>query len=320
MKTRARWIMSLGFAHRAAALFGALLVVACAVPDDEDVVWDSSGAGPVASAGAGGSGGGGGGGSAGGGSAGGGGDMIDADANPKRYVYAASDVFLFRMDVETLGPGVVVEKVGEFKIDPDRMIDIAVTADERIYGVTWSSGGSPSKLWGINKDTAKATLIAQIPGGANVGLTFGADGTLLGADKSGRTFRVDPATGEVTEIGVWGSGLGASGDIVGTADGKLYGFADVGGSASEAINSLVMIDPMTGAAEEVGLTGFDNLWGAGVWCGTFYAFRSDGDLLEIDVQTGKATMLASKIPGTQSGFSGAATPIFPAGMAGGICP
>jgi hypothetical protein len=235
-------------------------------------------------------------------------------------MYAASDVYLFRMDVTTLGPGVVAEKVGEFKIDPDRMIDIAVSADGHLFGVTWTSGDEPSKLWSIDKDTATPTFIAEIPGSANVGLTFMADGTLLGADKGGRLFSVDPDTGQTTDIGVWGGGLGASGDIVGTRDGKLYGFADAGGSASEAINSLVEIDPVTGAAAEVGPTGFDNLWGAAAWCGTLYAFRSDGDLLEIDVQTGKATMLASKIPGTQSGFSGAGVPVILSGTLGDICP
>ena len=300
--------------QRRAALFAALLLAACASPDDAYVLWDSGGSSSISGAG----------GSGGTGGVGGtsttGDDSAPEMEKPPRYMYAVSDVYLFRMDVTTLGPGVVAEKVGEFKIDPDRMIDIAISTDGTIYGVTWNSGDFPSKLWTIDKDTAAATFISELPGGANVGLTFMADGTLLGADKEGRLFRIDPPTGEATDIGTWGNGLGASGDIVGTSDGKLFGFADSGGSASEAINSLVEIDPVTGAAAEVGPTGFDNLWGAAVWCGTFYAFRSDGDLLEIDMKTGKGTMLASKILGAQSGFSGAGVPVTLPGTAGGICP
>jgi hypothetical protein len=315
MKPNAPCILISRSVQRRAALFAALLLAACAQPDDADVVWDSGGSSSISGAG---------GGSGGTGGVGGtspmGGDPNPEPEQPPRYLYAVSDVYLFRMDVTTLGPGVVAEKVGAFNIEPDRMIDIAISTDGTLYGVTWSSGDFPNKLWTIDKDTAAATFISEIPGGANVGLTFMADGTLLGADKGGRLFRIDPATGEATDIGAWGNGLGASGDIVGTSDGKLFGFADTGGSASEAINSLVEIDPVTGAAAEVGQTGFDNLWGAAVWCGTFYAFRSDGDLLEIDTTTGKATMLASKIPGTQSGFSGAGVPVSLPGTAGGICP
>jgi hypothetical protein len=304
--------------QRSTALVGALLLAACAQPDDEQVLVDGPGSGgstgSVASSSSGvGSGAGGFGGGMGAGGEGGGGLQA-------RYIYAHSDVELFRIDAATLGPNVVVEPVGKFNTDPDLMIDIAVTSDERIYGVTWHSDGGTSKLWEINKDTAAPTLIAEIPGLANVALTFDLKGTLLGADKGGRMFYVDPTNGATTDIGWWGNGFGASGDMVGVADGTLYGFADTGGSASEAINSLVKIDTVTGEATEVGLIGFDNLWGAAFWCGKVYAFRSDGDLLEIDVTTGKGTMLAAKIPVAQGGFAGAGvTPMAPFGTVGGVC-
>jgi hypothetical protein len=228
-------------------------------------------------------------------------------------------VYLFRIDVATLGPNVVVEKVGEFGVAPDRMIDIAVAQDGKIFGMSWSEGAAPNKLWAIDPETANPTYIAEVPGAANVALTFDVSGALLGADKGGRLFQIDPATAVTTEIGA-GNGFGSAGDLVGVANGTLYGFSDAGGSASEAVNSLVTIDPATGASTEVGLTGFANLWGAAFWCGKVYAFGSDGDIIEIDIKTGAGTLIASKIPAAKSGFYGAGvTPLSPLAPVGSGC-
>jgi hypothetical protein len=235
------------------------------------------------------------------------------------YIYASSDIYLYRIDTATLGPGVVVENVGTFGIVPDRMTDIAVSPSGVMYGITWHDGASPNKLWTIDANTAAPTYVADIQGSADVALTFTADGSLLGADKGGRMFRVDTTTGLSTDIGEWG-GLGASGDLVGSTDGALYGFADAGGSASEAVNTLVMVDEATGVASEIGSTGFANLWGAAFYCGTLYGFGADGDLLEIDVKTGQGTLLAGKIPSAKSGFSGAGASLSsPTGTVGGGC-
>jgi hypothetical protein len=294
--------------------------VACAEAESDPRAWSgpgdeltstTSGGGP-GEGGAGGAGQGSGGGGGSGGSGGGGEDV------QKQYIYACSDIYLYRIDTDTLGPNVVVEKVGEFGAVPDRMIDIAVTPGGKVYTMSWNEGASPNKLWEINPDTAEPKFIAEVPGSGNVALTFDADEALVGADKGGRVFRIDLTTGDTTDIGEMG--FGSAGDIVGVSDGTLYGFTDSGGSSSEAINSLVTIDRTTGAATEVGLTGFANLWGAAFWCGKVYAFGADGDLLEIDVKTGKGTMLASKIPVAKSGFSGAGvTPMAPPGTASGFC-
>jgi hypothetical protein len=309
------------FATRAFAGVFALSLAACAQAESDPLAWSGTGDEPTTTTAGGGPGAGGAGGAGqgsggsggvGGGVGGGGGEV------KKQYIYACSDIYLYRIDTDTLGPNVVVEKVGEFGTVPDRMIDIAVTPGGKVYTMSWNEGAPPNKLWEVNPDTAEPKFIAEVPGSSNVALTFDANEKLIGADKGGQVFRIDITTGMTTNIGEMG--FGSAGDIVGVVDGTLYGFTDSGGSSSEAINSLVTIEKTTGVATEVGLTGFANLWGAAFWCGKVYAFGADGDLIEIDVKTGKGTMLAQKIPSAKSGFSGAGvTPMAPPGTVAGMC-
>lgn len=198
---------------------------------------------------------------------------------PKQTMFSHSGDTLYRIDPKLLK----VEEVGQFWPNAPHMTDLAVTPDGKLYAI------SNNNLYEVNGLTAEVRWIVKVPGLTNVALTFDKDGSLLAADKSGGFRRVDPHTGQVTEIGTYGAGLGSSGDLVALADGRLYDMNDV--DAAKSNNELISIDPQTGVATTVGGTGFRMVWGLSFWGGTLYGFTRAGEFLAIDPQTGQGTLI-----------------------------
>ena len=198
---------------------------------------------------------------------------------PQQTMFSHSGDTLYRIDPKQLK----VEEVGQFWPNAPHMTDLAVTPDGKLYAI------SNNNLYEVNGLTAEVRWIVKVPGLTNVALTFDKDGSLLAADKSGGFRRVDPHTGQVTEIGSYGAGIGSSGDLVALADGRLYDLNDV--DAAKSNNELVSIDPQTGVATTVGSTGFRMVWGLSFWGGTLYGFTRGGEFLAIDPQTGQGTLI-----------------------------
>jgi len=102
--------------------------------------------------------------------------------------------------------------------------------------------------------------------------------------------RIDRATGSATLIG-GPLGVDAITDLTFTPDGTLYGWA-------EASDDLATIDLATGVATIVGVSGLDT-FGAGLAYDPandrllLAGDGSDGDLYEIDRETGAATVLST---------------------------
>lgn len=213
-----------------------------------------------------------------------------APYEPQQTMFSHSGDTLFRIDPKQLK----VEAVGAFWPNAPHMTDLAVTPDGRLYSI------SNNNLFEVNGLTAEVTWVAKVPGALNVALTFDKDGTLLAADKAGGLRRIDPQTGQVTELGTYGTDLGSSGDLVALADGRLYDVNDVGDAKSN--NELIRIDPSTGAATRVGSIGFRMVWGLSFWGGTLYGFTRSGEFVSIDPQTGAGSL----IQGTSHEFWGAA--------------
>jgi hypothetical protein len=199
--------------------------------------------------------------------------------DPPKVMYAHSGSELFRIDPTTLE----VTLVGSFNPNAPHMTDLAVTPDGQVYAL------SNNNLYRVDPQTAKVTWVAQVPGTLNVAMTFDIDGSLLAADKEGGFKRVDPTTGQITEVGSYGSGLGSSGDLVALADGSLYDVNDVGTAKSN--NTLVKVDPATGAAVTVGAIGFRMVWGLSFWGGTLYGFTRSGEFIAIEPATGEGTLI-----------------------------
>ena len=128
------------------------------------------------------------------------------------------------------------EKVGDFTCDDYKattgaanfsMTDLAVDQDEKLYGVT-SKAVLPLEIDGA---AVRCTAIWTLPEGTAsfMGLTFAPKGTLdaakevlVGADNTGKLWRIDAATGgAVTQIGSFGK--------VPATDGQGHSYGDYAG-------------------------------------------------------------------------------------------
>lgn len=170
----------------------------------------------------------------------------------------------------------------------DVMTDLAVTAQEELYGCSYGA------LYRIDPMTMIARRITTLSDVFN-GLTFVPRGmidpdeeVLVGVtNQGGNVYRLDVETGASHLIGSYGGGWVSSGDVV-AVDGEGM-FATV--NYFEGEDHLARVDPGTGAAtimeEPVGVEG---LWGLGYWGGVLFAFATNGKIVAIDVETGVGTV------------------------------
>jgi hypothetical protein len=200
----------------------------------------------------------------------------DADNTTQYIVYVHSRDTLFRMDPTTFE----LTTIGAFGTGMDFINDLAVTPDGTIYVI------SKTKLYTADPDTGVATYVADVPGVDNVALTFLPDGTLLASDDTGGVRRVDPATGQVTEVGALGNMFATAGDLVAVEDGTMYCLADKGpdGDAYDD-NWLITVNPGTGAGTAVKHIGFGQVFGAAFINGKLLAFTANGQIIEVDPST-----------------------------------
>jgi hypothetical protein len=199
------------------------------------------------------------------------------------YAHSSSDLY-------TVNPsGWTVTHVGAFA-SGDQMTDIAVTPDGNLYGISFTT------LYRIDKTTAHATRIGDVPGSSNNGLTFLPDGSLLAADSAGNLKRIDPASGAVTGVGNFQQSLSSSGDLVAVSSGTMFGVSSTspGGGDASASNVLIRVDTATGKATVVGPIGFGSVWGLAYVNAKVIGFTTSGQIIQIDPQTGAGTLLASR--------------------------
>ncbi len=207
-------------------------------------------------------------------------------------IYAHSPGELYVIDRTTFDLMVV----GSFGV-PDRMTDLAVTPDGRVYTISATSAGA--KVWRVDPRTAAATLVTTVPGTVSlVGLTFLLDDSLLGADGAGQVFRIDVATGQSALLGSYGMSLDTAGDLVvvsdGSASGVMFGISSKlpGGASAGTSNLLITVNPSTAAATPVGTgIGFGQVYGMAYVDGRVLAFTAAGQLIEIDRLTGGGRLL-----------------------------
>lgn len=207
-----------------------------------------------------------------------------SDAPPQvtqMYVHTADTLYV--MDDQTFS----LTLIGNFGLGTtDQITDLAVTPDDALYGI------SNTKLYKIDKDTAAATYVADVPGVANVGLTFLKDGTLLATDKAGGVRVVNPMTGAVNEVGSFGGGYATAGDLVAVNDGTMYAISDEGPVGDEYTNNwLLTVNTDTGVATGVGQIGYGGVFGVAYAGGHVYAFTNMGQVIEINRTTGAGSLI-----------------------------
>ncbi len=217
------------------------------------------------------------------------GDDDDTAGDWGYYMYAHTESDLY--GVEPSAPFTFTH-LGTF--DAPYITDLAIDIDGRMFATTFDT------IYEVDPQTLHCTAVASMGGESFFSLTALSDGRLL-AGSDTEIYRVDPDTGAISW---WGSmdPWEFAGDMVGLPDGLLYGLMyPTSGQAEHT--SLVVYDPGNGAVTEIGSTGAGAMFGVGFAQWTMFGFNTDGEMLEIDMATGAATVVAT--PGYD--FWGAAT-------------
>lgn len=205
-------------------------------------------------------------------------------------VFGHSADTLYRLDPETKE----VTVVGPFTGCTASIIDIALDADSNMYGTAFGS------LWSIDRATGACTHIAD--GSYPTSLSFVPAGTLhpteealVGFDDE-QYIRIDPQTGQITNLGTLSDGLRSSGDMV-SVEGQSYLTVFDNGECA-ATDCIVELDPATGdVVVNYGPLPYDQVFGLAFWAGRAYGFARSGVLFEIEFMAGSVTTTEIAIPG-----------------------
>ena len=213
-------------------------------------------------------------------------------------VYAHSGTTLYRMDATTLQAVAIGPMAG---IGTQSLTDLAIDKDDHMVGITLD------KLYAIDATNGTVTLVKDLSQSANgfTSLSYvptdlndpaSAD-ILVSANDQGDVYQIDPATGNATQIGSYGTvaqgKVISSGDLVGVRGLGIYATVNVG---METTDYLARIDPVTWKATPLGAgTGFSHIFGLGYWAGTFYGFidggAGAGKMVTIDQNSGAGTLI-----------------------------
>ncbi len=165
-------------------------------------------------------------------------------------------------------------------------VGIANVTDIAFHGPTLY-GVSFSQFLRLNPDTGAGIVIGAIGGGFTTnGLAVASDGIIYAGTTAGQLIRINPVTGAGVMVGNFGGGLTSSGDIAFDSNDVLYGALNSGGTVV-----LAQINRSTGAATPIGPTSLSTVYGLTFFCCRLYGTSSPGELVDINVATGKATVI-----------------------------
>jgi len=208
-------------------------------------------------------------------------------------VYMCSHDRLYRLDADTLElqpfPPFFVAGTSE------GMMDIAVDQYGRIFGV------SETALYRISTASGHAAIVGPLDR-TLTGLSFvpaallgqtGEDVLVATRGIDDALFRIDPATGDVTQLGFLGQGFKASDLVAVTGFGTAV---SVFGSPTANIDRLVRVSAPSVEGTSVGQIGFDRVSGLAFWKGRLLGVTFTGNILRIDPATGKGTLERTGLP------------------------
>lgn len=219
-------------------------------------------------------------------------------------VYAHSGTTLYHMNSVTLATTAINEMTG---LGDQSLTDLAIDKDDNVVGITLD------KLYSIDVTTGDAALIAELDLGNNnvTSLSYipedladpQSPDMLVAASDQGKVFRIDPATGDVEQIGDYGTAalgkIRSSGDLFAVRGLGVFASVDVG-TGAPGPDFLATIDPSNGwkATLRPNDTGFDRIFGIGFWGGVIYGFidlgaNKGGAMIQIDANTGVGTELST---------------------------
>jgi hypothetical protein len=210
-----------------------------------------------------------------------------------RRAWSESSSDLYAISPHSGTEDVLVGPIRNNAGQPIDITDVAYSSAERtLYGVSYDQL--------VRIDTEDCRLEEQSTRtayriGDGLGLLYetsalacDSSGNLYGGTVGGDLLRIDRDTGLATIIGPYGQNLVASGDLAFDSIGRLYGSATPAGGSSDV---LVVVSTSTGAANEIGPIGYDEVYGLFFIEDSLYGVTEDNELLSIDTATGRGTLI-----------------------------
>jgi hypothetical protein len=228
-------------------------------------------------------------------------------------VYAHSRDTLYSFSPRAL----VVTEIGPFNVasgEVPNVLDIALDNAGTMYAT------SRTALYSCDPMTATLTEIGPFGIADNElnALTFLAEGELgatevmIGATNEGNYYRIDTTTGAATLLGTYPDGWLSSGDIVSVAGLGTFATlkrmdyaADIAARitfAPDGTSTVTVIGPTRS-----GTSNYTQLFGVAYWGRSLYGFTNRGELLEIDKETGAATVVSTSTGAEQFWGAGVTT-------------
>ena len=217
-----------------------------------------------------------------------------SDAAVMTFVYAHTSSQLYKVDPDTLA----VMLIGNFTFaggGSDQITDLAIDKTGLMIGISFTS------VYRIDPSNAACTRLSQDLTGTFNGLSFvpatevgqtGPDVLVATRNSNGVVSRIDPMTGQTTQVGNMGN-FASSGDLVSIAGFGTVQTADNGVSADR----LVRLASNSFAATPIGNTiGYADIWGIAYWKDKIFGFTEAGQFITIDPQTGVGTLVQGNGP------------------------
>ncbi len=240
-------------------------------------------------------------------------------------LYAHSGSTLYRLDPENLSAS--PQTIGDFDCIAQKqggansMTDLAVAKDGKLYGVS-EVAAYPLTVQG---STVHCDATWTLPANTRFfGLTFAPENTvdatetLIAANGLGQLYKIDPNSGNATEVGTLGVDVATgfpwslSGDIVFMANnGNPIGFATVrtcgktGTSTCSTVDTVIQVDlskikpggqsvlkSVRGPARSGSQT-FGSMFGIAAYKDKVIGFTNKGDIVSINNTDGAATLIAT---------------------------
>ncbi len=209
---------------------------------------------------------------------------------PVGQLYAHTATELYRLDLADKK----FTLVGIFTFDKnkDDITDMALDQGGAMYVC------GHKDLFQCDVNTAKCKWLVALGQEFN-GMTFVPKGTvsateetLIGIAQSGDWTKITISGGKVTLkiLGSYGGSWLSSGDAFSVEGIGTYATLK---KTTSTTDTLASIDPKTGKILKIiGDCGVAKLFGFAWWSGVFYGFAADGNVYTLDVNTGKATLVA----------------------------
>ena len=191
-----------------------------------------------------------------------------------------------------------VDEIGPFMLpgetEPTSVIDLAVNADGDVYVSGYDA------LYRVDPETAALTHVGDFDVDESFfALTFLGEGvirpveTLIGATNEGVYYEIDPTDASTQRLGQYPDGWISSGDIVSVGGRAFATLKDPDNlDAPDVLAEITFTASGSSTVRELGSTFFRQLFGLGSWGDSLYGFSNSGELVRLDPDTGRGTIVS----------------------------